>query len=161
MRLASTVASVAALYFAYRLGVLLSFHWSAHVLVLGYLATDHLQIFFGMAGMETQVAVAIFLGTIYFLLSKQWWQLGISLGLGLICRPEFAAVIAGVGVVMLLYEREKILLTALVALAVGAPWIMFARIYYGSPIPNTIIAKQVLSQAGFSGCRTRRRSETI
>ena len=44
--------------------------------------------FFGMAGMETQVAVAIFIGTIYFLLSKQWWQLGIWLGLGLICRPD-------------------------------------------------------------------------
>ena len=82
------MASIAALYFAYRLGVLLSFHWSAHVLLLGYLATDHLQIFFGMAGMETQVAVAIFIGTIYFLLSKKWWRVGISLGLGLICRPR-------------------------------------------------------------------------
>ena len=34
MRLASIVASIAALYFAYRLGVLLSYHWFAHVLGL-------------------------------------------------------------------------------------------------------------------------------
>jgi hypothetical protein len=53
LRLSSLAASVATIYFAYRIGVLLGFRWVAQVLVLTCLACDQLQIFFGMGGMET------------------------------------------------------------------------------------------------------------
>lgn len=58
LRLSSLLASAAAIFFAYRIGVLLKFHWAGHVLVLTYLACDHLQVFFGMGGMEARVVAA-------------------------------------------------------------------------------------------------------
>ena len=87
MRLASLAGAVAAIYWTWRIGVQLGFPWAAHVLLLGYLSLDHLQVFFGMGGMETQIATALTVGAMYFLTSGRWTALGIVLGLGTICRP--------------------------------------------------------------------------
>ena len=67
LKLTAIFGAIVAIYFAYRIAFLLKFHWSAQVLLLAYLATDQLQVFFGMTGMETQLAVAIFLGNVYYL----------------------------------------------------------------------------------------------
>ena len=142
LRLSSLVASVAAIYFAYRIGVLLTFHWVAQVLVLTYLSCDQLQIFFGMGGMETQVVTSIALAVLFFYLSRSWWSLGIACGLATISRPEFIMfLLPPVGIALLCFHRRALLKVALPALAFALPWYGFTTFYYGSPIPNTIVAK--------------------
>ena len=142
LRLSSLAAAVATICFAYRIGVLLGFRWIAHVLVLTYLACDQLQIFFGMGGMETQVVTAVAVAVIYFYLSQRWWALGVACGLATISRPEFCLfLIPSVGIALLLFHRHAILKVVIPALAFAVPWYGFATLYYGSPVPNTIVAK--------------------
>ena len=142
LRLSSLVAAVAAIYFAYRIGVLLRFHWVAQVLVLTYLACDQLQVFFGMGGMETEVVTATALGVIYFYLNRNWWALGFACGIALISRPEFVMfLLPPVGIGLLLCHRQAIWKVAITPLAIGIAWYGFATLYYGSPVPNTIVAK--------------------
>lgn len=151
LRLSSLAASAAAIFFAYRVGVLLAFHWAAHVLVLTYLACDQLQVFFGMGGMETQVVTAIALGVIYFFMQRAWWCLGIFCGLATISRPEFILfLLPPVGIALLVFHYRAIFKVAAPALAIALPWYAFATVYYGSPIPNTIIAKSLSFRQGFS-----------
>src|SRR6185295_18666404 len=66
LRLASLIATIPTIYFAYRLGLILDFPLAAHVFVLGYLSTDQLQVFFGMSGMETQISAAALLANVYY-----------------------------------------------------------------------------------------------
>ncbi len=149
LRLSSLAASVATIYFAYRIGVLLGFQWIAHVFVLTYLACDQLQIFFGMAGMETQVVTAIAVATLYFYLDRSWWKLGVACGCAALSRPEFVMfLLPPVGLALLFFHRGVIFKVAIPALALALPWYGFATLYYGSPVPNTIVAKSWSYQIG-------------
>lgn len=144
LRLASLAGAVAAIYFAYRIGTLLAFHWAAHILVLSYLACDQLQIFFGMAGMETQVATAIALAVLYFYLQNKWRALGVACGLATIARPEFIMfLLPPLGLALLLFHIRDLPKVSAPALAIALPWYTFAQLYYGSVIPNTIVAKSL------------------
>ena len=149
LKFASLVGSGATIYYAYRIGQFLCFHWSAQALVLGYLATDQLQVFFGMSGMETQIATAIALANGYYYLSSQWWKLGLAVGMGLICRPEFLLWVPILGVSLLIFERKALLPVIAASAFVAAPWYLFAIFYYGSPIPHTIIAKSLSYRYSF------------
>ncbi len=113
------------------------------VMVMGYLAVEHHQILWGMAGMETQVATLVLLMSLYFALAEKPGALGVTLGLCMLARPDFAfwTVIAG-GYVLFVYPRRLPVVVA-AALAVYLPWVLFATWYYGSPIPNTIVAKDL------------------
>ena len=149
LRLSSLVASAATVYFAYRLGVLLEFHWVAQVLVLTYLSCDQLQIFFGMGGMETQVVTAIAVAILYFYLNRRWWALGVACGCATISRPEFIMfLLPPVGIALLVFHRAAILKVVIPTLALALPWYGFATLYYGSPVPNTIVAKSWSYQIG-------------
>ncbi|HEX4630450.1 MAG TPA: hypothetical protein VH188_05750 [Chthoniobacterales bacterium] len=150
LRVSSLITSVAAIFFAYRIGVLLAFHWAAQVLVLAYLACDQLQIFFGMTGMETQVVTAVALGVLYFFMRRAWWSLGVFSGLATISRPEFILfLLPPIGIALLVFHRHAILKVLTPALAIAVPWYGFATLYYGSPIPNTIVAKSESFRHGF------------
>lgn len=149
MRLVSLACAALAVFWAWRIGVLLGFPWFSHALLLGYLALDHLQVFFGMAGMETQIATALAIGSMYFLVVGNWTALGIVLGAGTICRPDFVFISSAVGMFMLFNDRRNLLRVVAVAVAVAAPWVIFSTLYYGSPFPQTIEAKQVQTNAGF------------
>jgi len=134
MRLASLLAAAASIWFAYRawreLKLPLAFFWFVGI----YLSLDHLQIFFGMAGMETQIATMLLMACTYYLLSGKWFHLGLSLGLALICRPDFMIYIGAVGLVMLLWHRRHIPTVLGGAAITALPWLIFATWYYGSPI---------------------------
>lgn len=149
LRLSSLAGSIAAVYFAYRIGIALAFHWAAQVFVLTYLSCDQGQIFFGMGGMETQVVTAIALATFHFYLSENWRALGFACGLATISRPEFIMfLLPPIALALLLFHRQAIFAVALRAMAIAAPWYLFATLYYGSPVPNTIVAKSLSYRIG-------------
>ena len=116
------------------------------ILVGGFLAIEHHQILYGMAGMETQVTVTILLFSFYTMFRFNPKLVGLALGLSMLVRPDFAfwvAIALALAAWRCWRRRDsKPLLTILAALLmVYGPWLIFTTWYYGSPVPNTILAK--------------------
>jgi hypothetical protein len=81
--------------------------------------------------------------SLYYTLTLQTVPLGVSLGLCMLVRPDFAfwTVISGTYV---LFRKPKGFPRVVgLALMLYLPWIAFASYYYGSPIPHSIIAKGI------------------
>jgi hypothetical protein len=149
-KLLSLIAGPVTVWFGYRIlrDYLAPFSRAAAVLGAGYLAIEHHQILWGMAGMETQLATAILLAAIYFLLSGNLRASAITSGLCLLARPDFVlwTAIATAATAYTSYRRKdfKPLLTFVVIVClIYGPWLIFTTFYYGSPIPNTIVAKSL------------------
>jgi hypothetical protein len=113
-----------------------------------YLAFEHHQIMWGMAGMETQVVTVAYLYSIHCLQRGTQWRKGLSLGFAMLARPD-AAIWVGIACVVELWRAWKSgAWRSLVPVAAGltvlyAPWLIFTFLYYGSPVPNTIVAKSM------------------
>jgi hypothetical protein len=118
---------------------------------LGYLALDQNQVFFGMAGMETQIAVAVLFGAIYYVLVEDYTKSGIALGLAVLARPDFVLLVAPAYVFLIARNPRRSVRAAALTAAVLVPWIVFTTIYYGSPIPNTITAKSLAFTPDYPG----------
>ncbi|HNR33188.1 MAG TPA: tetratricopeptide repeat protein, partial [Candidatus Hydrogenedentes bacterium] len=111
-------------------------------LVMGYVALEHSQILWAASGMETQFVVLTFVMSLYYAIAWQPLPLGISLGLCMLARPDFAFWTIIVGIYGLFRAPRQLLLRVVpVALALYLPWVIFTFLYYGSPVPHTIIAK--------------------
>jgi len=147
-KLVSLLAGPVTVWFGYRIlrDYLAPFSRAAAVLGAGYLAIEHHQILWGMAGMETQVATAIVLAAMYFLLEGNVRASAIASGLCLLARPDFVlwTAIAFVATALTCWRSRNfrpLLIFVLLVCAVYVPWLLFTTLYYGSPIPNTIAAK--------------------
>lgn len=111
------------------------------VMVMGYLTFEHHQILWGMAGMETQIVTLVLLMSVYYAIAGRPVALGISLGCCMLARPDFAFWTMIVGVYVLLTDWRTLPKVVIPAAAVYGPWILFTTLYYGSPVPNTVVAK--------------------
>ncbi len=111
------------------------------IVAMGFVAFEHHQILWGMAGMETQLAVLILIMSVYYTMTLKAVPLGISLGLCMLVRPDYAFWTIIAGLYVLANRPKTFVKVAGVALAVYLPWIIFTTAYYGSPLPNTIVAK--------------------
>jgi len=149
LRVASLLALVATIVFAARICRRLGLGTWPTAMVLAYLALDQNQIFYGMAGMETQVAVAVLLWSIDAVMATGVVRTGISFGLAVLTRPDFLLWVGAATLDLGIRDWRR----AARALAIGAvvilPWIVFTTLYYGSPIPNTILAKSAHFVAPF------------
>ena len=116
------------------------------VLVAGYLAFEHHQILWGMAGMETEIVVAIILFSIWRLLRPAPVPTGIALGLCTYARTDLAIWVL-IALLYLFHEAVRtksykpLAMTAAITALLYLPWLLLTTLYYGSPIPNTILAK--------------------
>jgi hypothetical protein len=113
------------------------------VLVAGYAAVEHQQILFGMAAMETQIAVLVVVASLYHTIAWHPLRLGVWLGLCMLARPDFAFWCAIIGCYGLYRDWRRMPVVVGVAVAIYAPWILFTTLYYGTPVPNTMIAKSL------------------
>ncbi len=148
IKIVSALASAATVFCAVSIGrdpqVRLS---TPLIFVAGaYAAIEHHQILWGMAGMETEVATLALLYSVLCFLRSSPARLGLSLGICMLARPDFAIWAAVVGVWLLIdgwRSRSYLALatTTGIAALVYLPWVIFTTLYYGSPIPNTILAK--------------------
>jgi hypothetical protein len=141
VRLVSLAMFIVAVTYAYRICRELELGPWPTGLALAYLALDQNQIFFGMAGMETQIAVGVLLAGIYYVLAEDFTRSGIWLGLALLARPDLVLWVIPAFVFLLIRSREGAARAWLIAAAIVVPWLIFTTIYYGSPIPHTITAK--------------------
>ena len=136
--LAGALTVVIALGLCRELGVTRGPRW----LIVLYVALNSNHIFYGMAGMETQVAVMLLLASILTVVHRRpAWQIGTLLGMTILARPDFI-LWAGFVLLFATFEsRSEAAKVSVWATAVLAPWLAFTVYYYGSPIPNTITAK--------------------
>jgi hypothetical protein len=144
MRLASLAAACVAIGYARFLCRDLRIGTFPTAFLLAYLAFDQNMIFFGMSGMETQVAVAVLLAGVYHVRRIEFVAAGICLGLAPLVRPEFVLWLAPAFVYLMRKNLRGTLVTGGIAAGFVAPWVAFTTVYYGSPIPNTIVAKSTI-----------------
>ena len=146
LKLVSAICGGISVWLAMRICQRLGILFPITVLVGGYVAIEHQQILFGMAGMETQVAVAALLFSIYSLFDFRPLWIGVSLGLCALARPDFGfwvlVVLALVGWrCWKLRAFQPLETIGLALLLICGPWLAFTTWYYGSPLPETILAK--------------------
>jgi hypothetical protein len=142
LRLVSLAAFVLTAVYAYRICRELEIGPWPTGFVLAYLALDLNQVFFGMAGMETQIAVAVLLAGAYYVLRTDYTRAGVALGLALLARPDFVLWLIPAYLFLILHDPRRAARAGLISAAILAPWLIFTTIYYGSPVPHTIEAKQ-------------------
>ena len=145
MRVASLIAVCIALVYARLICRDLRLGAFPTAFVLAYLAFDQNMIFYGMSGMETQVAVTVILGGVYHVRRQDLVASGIWLGLAPLARPEFVLWVAPALAYLALANLRRGIAAGGIAGAIVAPWIVFTTAYYGSPIPNTVVAKATVS----------------
>jgi hypothetical protein len=151
IKLVSLVAFVFAAVYAARICRELELGPWPTGLALAYLALDQNQIFFGMAGMETEIAVAVLLAGVYYVLAEDRTKSGIALGLAILARPDFVIWVVAAFVFIFIRSRDWAARAFLWMLAVAGPWLVFTTIYYGSPVPHTITAKSAFFGAQLPG----------
>jgi len=143
LKAASLVAGAATIMVAYRLSQRLNLTRCATAFFLAYLALNHNHIFYGMTGMETQIAVLLLLASFLAVLQERAIASGLWLGGCLLARPDFVLWVAP-ALAFFWWRRLRAGLGATLAtLALPLPWLLFSTLYYGSPIPNTVVAKSL------------------
>ncbi len=116
-------------------------------LLLGALMALHPEMLYISAnGMESFLFLALMLGCFLALAHGRLRPAGALAGLSLVTRPEGAFLLAVWGLAWLAWAKPRTwrgLDWPALAAALAAPalWIIPATIYYGSPIPHSIIAK--------------------
>lgn len=142
IRVASLVATVLTLIFAGRLATELGLSRTARLLVLMFLAIEFNHVFYGMAGMETQIAVAVLMGALLAAIRGSVVGAGIGIGLALLARPDFVLLVPFLGLGLWLAAGPVAALrSGIIGSAIVAPWVLFTWLLYGSPIPQTVVAK--------------------
>jgi hypothetical protein len=148
LQLASIGAAVVALVFARATAVGLGLSAQPRVFVLMFLAVEQNHVFYGAAGMETQIAVAVLLGAFCFAARGSVAGTGLAAGLALLARPDFLIAIPCVALTLCVSAGRRKAGRALgVAGLLVAPWLIFTTVYYGSPVPHTILAKSATYDA--------------
>src|SRR5438309_8975215 len=138
MRIASLVAVGIALVYARLICRDLGLSGFPTAFVLAYLAFDQNMIFYGMSGMETQVAVAVILAGVYHVRRQDLIASGLCLGLAPLARPEFVLWVAPALVYLALRNRRLTIAAAAISRAVVAPWWIFTPAYSRLPLPDNI-----------------------
>jgi hypothetical protein len=120
-------------------GVALAACWAIHPL----------SVTFAIGGMETSVFVALILGTFAAYLDGRWRTTGALAALALLTRPEALIAIAllSLDVAARVLRHAEPGRNTRIAGGIAAfvlplsPWLIFATLTFGSPIPGSILAK--------------------
>jgi arabinofuranosyltransferase len=106
-----------------------------------------LAVGFGAAGsagwvpLETHlVAAAVLLGLLAAT-RRRWLLAAMSCGIAVLFRPDACLAAGLVLLACLVQERRRAAAPIAVFLSIALPWPLFAWLYYGSPLPQTAVAK--------------------
>jgi hypothetical protein len=108
---------------------------------LGYVAIEHHQILWGMAGMETTVVTLALFFFFHACAVRSPRMIAVAMALALYARPDFLFLnLIGLAWCAAFLRRDLWRIVGL-AFLLYLPWLAFTTLYYGSPIPHTIFAK--------------------
>jgi hypothetical protein len=141
LRLSTLAAAAATVWIAGRLGDLLRLSTPSLAFWLAYLALEHSQISFGIAGMETPIWTLVLVWGMWAHAVGGPVMLGLAAAAAGYCRPDAVAWIGLLIGARLWKSPREGALAAVVAIIGFAPWVIWTTAYYGSPTPNTIRAK--------------------
>ena len=131
-------------------------HGFATVFTVLLIALDAKAVDFSINGMETGVFIFFLaLATHGLLLAgpRQLWRIGVGFAGLMWTRPDGCIYIAtlGLGALIFLPGRasgephrvwwKRLLLAGVICAVLYLPWFLWAWWYYGSPVPNSIVAK--------------------
>ena len=116
------------------------------MIAIGYLANP-LRIGTALGGMETSMVILWLVAAAEAYVGRnQPLQAALFSALAVLTRPDAILLPILFAVYELLIKRRIPQKEGLIFLAVMGPWLVFAQAYFGSPLPNSILAK---SQAYF------------
>lgn len=94
-----------------------------------------------LSGLEPIIGAALGLAAIFFLGDRRDFTAGIFLGLAFFNKLDAGLLALGVVIAVLLFRREFPWRLMLAAVLVYMPWLSFASLYYGNPLPQSMLAK--------------------
>ena len=100
------------------------------------------------SGMETAPSLALVLGGLLLSLQGRWLLAGGVGGAAMLMRPDGVLIVALAVGMALLRDRKKLWQPLLTAGLVVLPWALYAGATYGSPLPHSIKAKQLIHETG-------------
>jgi hypothetical protein len=112
------------------------------VIPMAFLSTMVLATAF--SGMETGIYLLAVFCAFHSVQKIRWKWAGVAAALATLLRPDGAVCFAIVCLFALLRDYRKLPSTILVYGAMLIPWFYYAWSAYGSPIPQSVAAKQVL-----------------
>ena len=98
----------------------------------------------GIGGMETPLALLLMALSLWALIASRPVAAGVFCGLLVLCRID-GLIWTGLVFIAALFSMRKTLLIQAAAFVITLlPWIIFATLYFGSPVPNSLLAKGVV-----------------
>ncbi len=97
-----------------------------------------------LGGMETPLVLFLMALSLYFLADRRAAPAAVSVGLLALCRIDGLIWGGLVIIAALLSDYRKPLKQALSFAGVVSPWLAFSWLYFGSPLPNSMLAKGVI-----------------
>ncbi len=97
-------------------------------------------------GLETPLVILLMAASLYALAKQKAAWAAVWAALLVLTRIDGAIWSAGIFGLIMLYHRRELWKVLLVGVVIVGPWVVFATWYFGSPIPNTVIAKSLIGQ---------------
>lgn len=149
--LADAATSALLIQIGFRLGLGLS--WS--VLAAIAFAVSPTSIIYTTGGMETPLFVLLVVATGLSALTEHTALMSLFATLALLTRPEGLVLIGLIGLRYAMVRQAIPRATLAVFLTVVAPWVVFASWYFGSPVPQSMLAKALVYQTNPFGSISR------
>ncbi len=129
------------------IGGKLGARWAGWAAALAW-AVAPFSVTFAIGGLETSLVILLLLGIYAAYLHGRYTLTGLLSALALLARPDTAALILPLGFDRLFFDpkRRGVRLSAKELLAFFLPvlaWLAFSLSYFGTPIPNSIAAKNL------------------
>jgi hypothetical protein len=97
-----------------------------------------------VSGMETTLAALLVAATIHLDLTRRPIAAGITAALLVLTRPDAALLPPVIFGLRLLHDRRAALRFGVASAFALLPWLVFATVYFGSPAPHSLAAKQMI-----------------
>ena len=100
-------------------------------------------VYWNTSGMEISLSLCLLVGTWYTWTKGQIKLAGFLCGLLMWTRIDNFFWVFVLIIVTLMANRKKAVELGIISVITYLPWVVFATIYFGSPVPQTITAKWV------------------
>ncbi len=106
------------------------------------------SVTFAIGGMETDLTIALLLGTFLAHLNDRPGWMGAGAALAFLARPDTLIATAPLFLARWAGRRRLPVREAGTALACLTPWLLWAALYFGSPLPASLSAKSAAYRIG-------------
>ncbi len=145
----NAVAGAAAVGLLYALGKRITEHWAPAMAAALLWAVAPYSVTFAIGGMETDLTIALLLAVSCTHLAARTRWMAVFSALAFLARPDTAILLGLLWLDRILAQPRVTGTDAIpwregaIGLVILAPWLAFATLTFGSPIPGSIAAKSV------------------